>query len=65
MAYDVQRFNELTKQMSAYAHYQRGQEHLKLTAKRAARRARGVLRLRSFPKSAVWLRHLVACATIL
>jgi len=40
MAYDVQRFNELTKQMSAYAHYQRGQEHFELTAKRAARRAR-------------------------
>ena len=40
MAYDVQRFNELTKQMSAYAHYQRGQEHLELAAKRAARRAR-------------------------
>ena len=39
MAYDVQRFNELTKQMSAYAHYQRGQEHLELAAKRAARRA--------------------------
>ena len=40
MAYDVQRFNELTKQMSAYAHYQRGQEHFELAAKRAARRAR-------------------------
>ena len=40
MAYDVARFNELTKQMSAYAHYQRGQEHFELAAKRAARRAR-------------------------
>ena len=40
MAYDVQRFNELTKQMSAYAHYQRGQEHFELAAKRAARRER-------------------------
>ena len=39
MAYDIQRFNELTKQMSAYAHYQRGQEHFELAAKRAARRA--------------------------
>ena len=38
---DIARFNELTKQMSAYAHYQRGQEHLELTAKRAARRAPG------------------------
>jgi hypothetical protein len=37
MAYDVQRFNELTKQMSAYAHYARG-EHLELTARRARRR---------------------------
>ena len=34
MAYDVQRFNELTKQMSAYAHYQRGR------APRAGRQAR-------------------------
>jgi hypothetical protein len=40
MAYDIARFNELTKQMSAYAHYQRGQEHFELAAKRAARRAR-------------------------
>ena len=40
MAYDIQRFNELTKQMSAYAHYQRGPEHFELAAKRAARRAR-------------------------
>jgi hypothetical protein len=39
MAYDVARFNELTKQMSAYAHYQRSQKHLELAAKRAARRA--------------------------
>ena len=31
MAYDVQRFNELTKQMSAYAHYTRA-EHLELAA---------------------------------
>jgi hypothetical protein len=37
MAYDVARFNELTKQMSAYAHYIRA-GHLKLAAKRAARR---------------------------
>jgi hypothetical protein len=40
MAYDVQRFNELTKQMSAYAHYARG-GHLQLAAARA-RRARQV-----------------------
>ena len=40
MAYDVQRFNELTKQMSAYAHYQSGAEHLEQAARRAARRAR-------------------------
>ena len=39
MAYDVQRFNELTKQMSAYAHYTRD-HHLKLAAGRAQRRAR-------------------------
>ncbi|MGA2014126.1 MAG: hypothetical protein ABSH51_26825 [Solirubrobacteraceae bacterium] len=39
MAYDVQRFNELTKQMSAYAHYTR-QHHLQLTAARAQRRDR-------------------------
>jgi hypothetical protein len=39
MAYDVQRFNELTKQMSAYAHYTRP-EHLKRAQARAARRAR-------------------------
>jgi hypothetical protein len=37
IAYDVARFNELTKQMSAYAHYQRP-AHLQLAAKRAARR---------------------------
>ena len=39
MAYDVQRFNELTKQMSAYAHYTRG-GHLQLAAARARRRDR-------------------------
>jgi hypothetical protein len=39
MAYDVQRFNELTKQMSAYAHYTRP-EHLELAARRARRRQR-------------------------
>ncbi len=39
MAYDVQRFNELTKQMSAYAHYTRDQ-HLQLAAARAQRRDR-------------------------
>ena len=39
MAYDVQRFNELTKQMSAYAHYQR-ERHLQLAAARAQRRDR-------------------------
>jgi len=39
MAYDVQRFNELTKQMSAYAHYARG-GHLQLAAARARRRER-------------------------
>jgi hypothetical protein len=39
MAYDVQRFNELTKQMSAYAHYKRA-EHLELAARRARRRQR-------------------------
>ena len=39
MAYDVQRFNELTKQMSAYAHYARG-DHLQLAAARARRRDR-------------------------
>src|SRR5213080_3532382 len=39
MAYDVQRFNELTKQMSAYAHYARD-GHLQLAAARARRRAR-------------------------
>ncbi len=39
MAYDVQRFNELTKQMSAYAHYTRD-EHLQLAAARARRRTR-------------------------
>ena len=37
MAYDVQRFNELTKQMSAYAHYGRA-EHFELAARRAQRR---------------------------
>jgi hypothetical protein len=39
MAYDIQRFNELTKQMSAYAHYTRP-EHLELAARRARRRQR-------------------------
>jgi hypothetical protein len=39
MAYDVQRFNELTKQISAYAHYTR-EEHLQLAAARAQRRER-------------------------
>ena len=39
MAYDVARFNELTKQMSAYHHYQRA-EHLAHAAKRARRRQR-------------------------
>ena len=39
MAYDVQRFNELTKQMSAYAHYARDR-HLQLAAARARRRDR-------------------------
>ena len=39
MAYDVQRFNELTKQMSAYAHYARD-GHLQLAAARARRRDR-------------------------
>jgi hypothetical protein len=39
MAYDVQRFNELTKQMSAYAHYTRDR-HLQLAAARAQRRER-------------------------
>jgi hypothetical protein len=38
MAYDVQRFNELTKQISAYAHYTRDR-HLQLAAARARRRA--------------------------
>ena len=39
MAYDVQRFNKLTKQMSAYAHYTR-EQHLELAASRARRRER-------------------------
>jgi hypothetical protein len=39
MAYDVQRFNELTKQISAYAHYTRD-AHLQLAAARAQRRER-------------------------
>jgi hypothetical protein len=39
MAYDVQRFNELTKQMSAHAHYTRD-GHLQLAAARARRRDR-------------------------
>ena len=39
MAYDVQRFNELTKQMSAYSHYTRDR-HLQLAAARARRRER-------------------------
>ena len=38
MAYDVQRFNELTKQMSAYAHVARS-EHAARAAARARRRA--------------------------
>ena len=38
MAYDVQRFNELTKQMSAYAHVARV-EHAARAAARARRRA--------------------------
>jgi hypothetical protein len=41
MAYDVQRFNELTKQMSAYAHYTRDR-HLQLAASRALRRERAL-----------------------
>ena len=39
MAYDVARFNELTKRMSAYAHYHR-EDHLDRAQARAARRAR-------------------------
>jgi hypothetical protein len=39
MAYDVARFNELTKRMSAYAHYLRA-DHLDRAQARAARRAR-------------------------
>ncbi len=39
MAYDVARFNELTKRMSAYAHYLR-EDHLNRAQARAARRAR-------------------------
>jgi len=39
MAYDVARFNELTKRMSAYAHYLR-EDHLKRAEARAARRQR-------------------------
>jgi hypothetical protein len=39
MAYDVRRFNELTKQMSAYARYTRN-GHLQLAAARAQRRDR-------------------------
>jgi len=39
MAYDVQLFNELTKQMSAYAHYTRP-DHLRLAGGRADRRER-------------------------
>jgi hypothetical protein len=39
MAYDVQRFNELTKRMSAYAHYRRP-EHLDRLRVRAERRRR-------------------------
>ena len=39
MAYDVQRFNELTKQMSAYAHYTRN-GHLQWAAARARRSER-------------------------
>jgi hypothetical protein len=41
MAYDVQRFNELTKQMSAYAHYTRD-KHLEHAAARARRRERAL-----------------------
>jgi hypothetical protein len=41
MAYDVQRFNELTKQMSAYAHYTR-EGHLEHAAARARRRERAL-----------------------
>jgi len=39
MAYDVARFNELTKRMSAYAHYLR-EDHLDRAQARAARRQR-------------------------
>ena len=39
MAYDVARFNELTKRMSAYAHYLRA-DYLDRAQARAARRAR-------------------------
>jgi hypothetical protein len=39
MAYDVARFNELTKRMSAYAHYLQD-DHLDRAQARAARRAR-------------------------
>jgi hypothetical protein len=39
LAYDVQRFNELTKQMSAYAYYTR-YRHLQLAAACAQRRER-------------------------
>ena len=41
MAYDVQRFNELTKQMSAYTHYTR-EKHLEHAAARARRRERAL-----------------------
>jgi hypothetical protein len=41
MAYDVQRFNELTKQMSAYAHYTRD-KHLEHAAARAHQRERAL-----------------------
>jgi hypothetical protein len=38
MAFDVQRFNELTKQMSAYAHHMRS-DHVERVAAGAERRA--------------------------
>lgn len=39
MAFDVERFNRLTKQMAAYTHYQR-QDHLERAERRAQRRGR-------------------------
>jgi hypothetical protein len=44
LAYDIARFNEWTKQQSAYAHYQRP-EHLRHSAVRAKRRHRAQLAL--------------------